>query len=69
MTETVKTWNVTLPDGRTRSGTGDIPADIAAMLRGQGSRLQRQWEITLPDGTVKRGVGEIPADLARLLGQ
>jgi hypothetical protein len=60
-------WSVTMPNGTMRSGTGDIPAELQAILEAQRTagllQTQTKWTVTLPDGEIRSGVGEIPADL------
>ena len=63
--QTRRRWTVTLPDGTTRSGEGEIPADIQALLASQ--RQTRKWTVTLPDGSQRSGEGEVPADIKALL--
>ncbi|GFN99816.1 collagen alpha-4(vi) chain [Plakobranchus ocellatus] len=67
-------WQVTLPDGSVRTGTGDIPQSILDMfssinsgpvrvLPPAGSDLIKRWTITLPDGSAKIGAGVIPPEI------
>ena len=73
--ETIRRWTLTMPDGSVRSGTGEIPANLRALLDAQARRssgqrgpiVNRRWSITMPNGTVTTGTGEIPAHLRALL--
>ena len=77
--ETIRRWTLTMPDGSVRSGTGDLPANLRALLDAQAQRssgqtqglrgptVRRQWSITMPNGTVRAGTGDIPAHLQTLL--
>ncbi|XP_070186564.1 uncharacterized protein [Littorina saxatilis] len=60
-------WTVTLPDGSQRSGVGEMPADLRALLSGKDVQTTRRWTVTLPDGSTKSGTGEVPADIKALL--
>ncbi|KAK7507236.1 hypothetical protein BaRGS_00001171 [Batillaria attramentaria] len=68
---TQRRWTVTLPDGTQRSGEGEIPADIQALLNApggvNGGQTRRRWTVTLPDGSQRSGEGEVPADVQALL--
>ena len=73
--ETIRRWTLTMPDGSVRSGTGEIPANLRALLDAQARRssgqrgpiVNRRWSITMPNGTVTTGTGEVPAHLQTLL--
>ena len=66
-------WSIAMPNGTVRKGSGDIPADLQALLEAQrasgGLRTQSRWSVSLPDGSKRSGVGDIPADVQALMAR
>lgn len=53
-------WNLTMPDGMVRTGSGDTPSDLTSLAGASG---KRSWSMRMPDGSLRTGEGEMPADL------